>query len=207
MALTFVTKFISFGAYWSHMGCLFSPVLLTGQGLFQMYSFLGNKGPFSMSFFMTLKRKIEKNSTRRRFPPAFPQNTNKEFRAWLTEAVCVPPLFWKGAKRYYDKNKQSPKGSKTPPSKPTLFCLPLSFQVFCDLEEEAWAIFPLQLMRPPASAVLNYSPPFESLSVPTNLVDWNQIGCFDWQGSDLLTEKLGGVWGVERRQFTSETLA
>lgn len=30
--------------------------------------------------------------------------------------------------------------------------------------------FPLQLMRPPASSVLNYSP-FEVLSVPTNLVD------------------------------------
>lgn len=72
----------------------------------------------------------------------------------------------------------------------------------CDLWEEAWSIFPLQLMWPRACSVLNYSSPFEVLSIPTNRVDWNQIDCFDWQDS----RKIGDEWEVECWLFTSETL-
>lgn len=186
------------------MGCLFSPVPLTGQGLFQMYSFLGNKGPFRCHSSWHLNERLRRILPRRRFPPAFPHNTNKEFRAWLTEAVCATSVTLEGSEKVLIRINSRPKGARRHPRSPLCSASPWAFK-FCDLEEEAWAIFPLQLMRPPASAVLNYSPPFEVLSVPTNLVDWNQIDCFDWQGSDLLTEKLGGVWGVERRQFTSET--
>lgn len=176
------------------MGCLFSPVLLTGQGLFQMYSFLGNKDHFRChsSWHLNERWRILPHW---RFLLPFPQTLTKSSGLDSLRLFIATSVILEGSEKVLIRVNSRPKGARRHPRSP-LCSASLELSSFCDLGGGS-----LSHLSSSVDATSRFCSPklfssFEVLSVPTNLVDWNQIDCFDWQGSDLLTEKVGGCGGL-----------